>query len=85
MNNVINSLYGFKTECGWIDIKKGDTCFIEYYTECKYRQVFNGVCIGVSGLQKNRRVKLYNIKENIESIFFINSPNIIQIKILTAK
>jgi len=68
-----------------LSIKKGDIILIEYYTEGKYHQIFNGVCVDVLGTIENKRIKLFNLDEKIESIFFLNSPSIIKLKILNNK
>jgi ribosomal protein L19 len=62
--------------------KKGDFIHIEYYTECKYRQVFSGICIKIYGAVHNRKFKLLNVSEKVESTFFLASPNIIKINVL---
>jgi hypothetical protein len=51
-------------------IKKGDYIFIEYYTENKYKQSFSGICIGMYGSYFNKRIKVFNLDEKIQSIFF---------------
>jgi ribosomal protein L19 len=61
--------------------KKGDFVYVEYYTECKYRQVFSGICVKICGAAHNRKFKLLNVNEKLESTFFLVSPNIIKINI----
>ena len=63
-------------------LKKGDFIYLEYYTENKYKQVFSGICIKIYGNHKNKRIKIFNIDQRLTSIFFLNSPNLISIKIL---
>jgi hypothetical protein len=63
-------------------LRKGDVLYLEYYTENKYKQVFSGVCIKIYGDKKNKRIKVFNVEQKLTSIFFLNSPNIIIIKVL---
>lgn len=79
------NMIGTKNQFYNLSIKRGDIILIEYYTEGKYHQIFNGVCVDVLGTVNNRRIKLFNLDEKIESIFFLNSPNIIKLKILNNK
>jgi ribosomal protein L19 len=86
VNKVVykEGLVTARNEFYTLNIKKGDIVLIEYYTEGKYQQTFNGICVEVMGKFLNKRIRLFNLDEKIESIFFLNSPNIIKLEILNS-